>query len=80
MVNWLRSHFFCFQDVPNSSLIQPVIPNIIKRGRPTKSQSGLESEVTSPQIVKKVMAIGSKFQNLNVTLYFLLLNPNILKF
>ena len=49
--------------MPNSSLIKPVILNIKKRGRPTKSQSGLESEVTSPQVVEKVM--GSESQSLH---------------
>ena len=42
--------------MPNSSLIRPVILNIKKRGRPTKSQSGLESEVTSPKFVKKPLS------------------------
>ena len=49
--------------MPNSSSIKPVVLNITKRGRPTKSQSGLESEVTSPQVVEKVM--GSESQNLH---------------
>ena len=46
--------------MPNSSLIKPVILNIKKRGRPTKSQSGLESEVTSPQVVKKSSSKNEK--------------------
>ena len=46
--------------MPNSSSVKLVVPNIIKRGRPTKSQSGLESEVTSPQVVKKSSSNNEK--------------------
>ena len=44
------------KDVPSSSSIKLVVTNIVKRGRPTKSQSGLESEVTSPKVVKKPLS------------------------
>ena len=46
--------------MPNSSSVKLVFPNIVKRGRPTKSQSGLESEVTSPQVVKKSSSNNEK--------------------
>ena len=46
--------------MPNSSSVRLVVPNIIKRGRATKSQSGLESEVTSPQVVKKSSSKNEK--------------------
>ena len=48
------------KNVPNSSSVKLVFPNIVKRGRPTKSQSGLKSEVTSPQVVKKSSSNNEK--------------------
>ena len=54
------------KDVPNSSLLQPLIPNIIKQGQPTKSQSGLESEVTSPHVVKKPLPTKIDEESKNV--------------
>ena len=58
------------KDVPKSSSMKLVVPNIIKQGRSTKSQSGLESVVAKGQLISKCL-FGRKTSSKKPTKLFL---------